>query len=166
MAYRIEVNCVGCRVCAQKCPTAAISGAAKQLHVIHAVLCIDCGVCSSYCPVEECIFDASGYAAPKLKPAGRPIAVPYPDLCSGCAECADICPEGCLEMVQPGDGIYYSFSHMKTPKACTGCRECERICSDKGAIVVEWPNGVYCVSLGDAPLEFIASRKAGSLVAR
>lgn len=166
MAYRIDDNCVGCRVCAQKCPTHAITGEARQLHVIDPVLCIDCGVCSSYCPVEQCIFDEQGYAGPKIKPAARPVAVPHPDLCSGCRDCVDLCPENCLVMMPSQNGVFFSLSTMVNPKACTACRECERACSDKRAILVEWPDGTYCESLGVVPEEWVAPRKAGAPVAR
>lgn len=165
MAYRIEPNCVGCTICAQKCPTDAISGETKKLHVIDPVLCIDCGVCTSYCPVEQCIFDEHGFSAAKIKPNVRPIAVVYLDRCSGCQDCVDICPERCLVMQTSQNGVFYSFSSMANAKACTGCRECERICSDKRAILVEWPNGLYCASLGEVPAEWVAPRKVGATAA-
>lgn len=166
MAYRIEESCVGCTVCAPKCPTGAITGEPKQLHVIDPLLCIDCGVCASFCPVEQCIFDARGFAAAKIKPASRPVAVVYPELCSGCAHCVDICPADCLVMRPSSDGAFFSVASMANAKACTACKECERICSDKGAIVVEWPDGTYCESLGEVPQEWVAPRKAGVLSPR
>jgi len=153
-------------VCAQKCPTGAITGESKQLHVINPVLCIDCGVCSSYCPVEQCIFDAFGFAAPKIKPAGRPVAVPHPDICSGCGDCVDICPENCLVMTPGQDGVFFPVARMENPKACTGCKECERVCSDKRAIWVEWPDGGYCELLGEVPPQWVAPRKVAAPCAR
>lgn len=166
MAYRIETNCVGCRVCAQKCPTRAITGESKHLHVIDPVLCTDCGVCASYCPVEECIFDAGGFAAAKIKPVGRPVAVVYPDLCSGCGDCVDICPFDCLVMTAGQDGAFFSVSRMANAKACGGCKECERVCSDKRAILVEWPDGSYCESLAEVLQEWAAPRKVGAPCAK
>ena len=166
MAHLIEASCVGCRVCAQKCPTGAITGESKQLHVIDRVLCMDCGVCASYCPVEECIFDAVGFAAAKIKPAGRPVAVVYPDLCSGCRDCVDICPFDCLVMNPSWDGVFFSVASMANAKACTGCKECERVCSDKRAILVEWPDGSYCESLAEVPQECVAPRKVGASCAK
>lgn len=161
MAYRIETNCVGCTICAQKCPTDAITGETKKLHVIDPVRCIDCGVCTSYCPVEQCIFDERGFSAAKIKPNGRPFAVVYVDRCTGCQDCVDICPDNCLVMRGSQNGAFYSFSYMANAKACTGCKECERVCSDKRAILVEWPNGIYCESLAGVPVEWVAARKAG-----
>lgn len=166
MAFWIAASCVGCRVCAPKCPTGAITGLAKQLHVVDPLLCIECGVCASVCPVEECIFDARGFAPPKIKPAARPIAVVNADLCSGCGDCVDICRSGCLVMMPGSDGAYFPVAQMSDPKACTGCRECEQVCSDKRAMLVCWPDGTYCSSLGEVPEQWIAPRKAGALAAR
>ncbi len=48
----IEENCTGCTICARKCPTDAITGERKMLHVIDQDLCIKCGVCYSKCKFE------------------------------------------------------------------------------------------------------------------
>jgi ferredoxin len=41
--------CVGCRACFKVCPSDAITGEAKELHVIHQDKCIKCGMCHSTC---------------------------------------------------------------------------------------------------------------------
>lgn len=46
-------HCIGCVVCARNCPTNAISGEKKQVHIINQDTCIKCGVC-----MEKCKFDA------------------------------------------------------------------------------------------------------------
>ncbi len=52
--YRILVeNCTGCGICLRNCPTQAISGEKKQLHVIDQDKCIKCGLC-----MDKCKFDA------------------------------------------------------------------------------------------------------------
>jgi formate hydrogenlyase subunit 6/NADH:ubiquinone oxidoreductase subunit I len=53
ISYHINEACTGCTLCALKCPTKAISGERKALHVIDAGTCIKCGIC-----YEVCKFDA------------------------------------------------------------------------------------------------------------
>lgn len=47
--YVITGECEGCGVCKTSCPTGAISGDKKGLHVIDDDLCIRCGLCMSAC---------------------------------------------------------------------------------------------------------------------
>jgi NADH:ubiquinone oxidoreductase subunit F (NADH-binding)/(2Fe-2S) ferredoxin/Pyruvate/2-oxoacid:ferredoxin oxidoreductase delta subunit len=54
ITYSVDADkCNGCGVCLRACPTKAISGAKKQIHIIDASLCQKCGICRS-----ECKFDA------------------------------------------------------------------------------------------------------------
>ena len=43
-------QCDGCHACFKACPVDAISGAPKELHVIHHDACISCGACFDVCP--------------------------------------------------------------------------------------------------------------------
>lgn len=45
-------KCKGCRLCAKNCPQEAISGEAKEVHVIDQDKCIKCGVCADVCKFD------------------------------------------------------------------------------------------------------------------
>jgi NADH:ubiquinone oxidoreductase subunit F (NADH-binding)/ferredoxin len=49
----IDEKCTGCRACLRVCPTHAITGEKKEIHVIDQELCIKCGAC-----YDKCRFDA------------------------------------------------------------------------------------------------------------
>ncbi len=50
LTYSINPEkCIGCTLCAKKCPAKAISGAVKQTHSIDSEACIRCGQCVNSC---------------------------------------------------------------------------------------------------------------------
>jgi NADH-quinone oxidoreductase subunit F len=49
ITYTITEDCTGCRLCVKPCPTQAITGAKKQLHIIDQDKCIQCGACYEIC---------------------------------------------------------------------------------------------------------------------
>lgn len=54
LKYSIDIDkCIGCTVCARKCPADAIMGAPKSPHYIVDERCIGCGAC-----LDACKFDA------------------------------------------------------------------------------------------------------------
>ena len=52
-AFEITEDCDGCHACTKVCPTDAISGEKKKLHVIDHDACISCGACLDICPTES-----------------------------------------------------------------------------------------------------------------
>jgi NADH:ubiquinone oxidoreductase subunit F (NADH-binding)/NADH:ubiquinone oxidoreductase subunit E len=53
IAYTIDETCIGCTVCAQKCPAGAIDVAPYQRHMIDQTKCVKCGTCMQVCPTES-----------------------------------------------------------------------------------------------------------------
>lgn len=52
-AFKVNPEkCVGCRRCAEVCPTGAIAGAGNGTHTIDTRVCIGCGACRDVCPAE------------------------------------------------------------------------------------------------------------------
>lgn len=47
-----EAECIGCVKCIQVCPTDAIIGARKQMHVILSAACTGCELCIAPCPMN------------------------------------------------------------------------------------------------------------------
>jgi NADH-quinone oxidoreductase subunit F len=67
ICYRIdEEACTGCRACIAACPSKAVAGERKQVHVIDQKLCIKCDACR-----QACKFDAVRVDTGVLTPAGR-----------------------------------------------------------------------------------------------
>ena len=167
MSHFINSECIGCTICAKKCPVFCIDGEIKVIHDIDPGICIDCFVCASYCPVD-CIHSADGSILGKVEAKKRPIAVVAEENCTGCEWCVDVCPFDCLEMV-PVTGEP-SLANLQSqmgkiavdvrPKDCVGCKLCEEVCVQKEAITVVWPDGSACDDLGVActledPIRFI-----------
>jgi NADH-quinone oxidoreductase subunit F len=53
VSHAIDESCTGCHVCAEPCPTDAISGKLKELHVIDQAKCIQCGACFQICRFDS-----------------------------------------------------------------------------------------------------------------
>jgi len=58
LTFSIDTEkCKGCTLCAKKCPSAAIEGAAKKPHVIDSEKCIKCGKCVEVCKFNAVLID-------------------------------------------------------------------------------------------------------------
>ena len=45
----VQEVCTGCMVCARNCPTDAIHGERRKVHIIDPDICIRCGICMQVC---------------------------------------------------------------------------------------------------------------------
>ncbi len=58
LSYTIDpVACKGCTLCLKGCPTKAITGAVKEIHVIDPAACIQCGKCVTACKFHAVLVD-------------------------------------------------------------------------------------------------------------
>jgi NADH-quinone oxidoreductase subunit F len=58
--YTISDACTGCLLCIKPCPTQAITGEKKELHVIDQDLCTRCGICRSICEYDAVDVTSGG----------------------------------------------------------------------------------------------------------
>ncbi len=56
------------------------------------------------------------------------ITVKYKKDCTGCAACANVCPIGCITMIEDNEGFVYP---QVNSSECTKCGMCEQVCPIK-----------------------------------
>jgi len=56
LSFNITEKCIGCGLCAKKCPTYCITGTSKERHVIDQDSCTKCGSCKEQCRVAGAII--------------------------------------------------------------------------------------------------------------
>ncbi|MBN2738418.1 MAG: SLBB domain-containing protein [Spirochaetales bacterium] len=56
LEYKIVPElCKGCRLCAKKCPSGAITGNLKEAHIINTEICTKCGICFDTCKFKAIV---------------------------------------------------------------------------------------------------------------
>ncbi|MDP8220478.1 MAG: NADH-ubiquinone oxidoreductase-F iron-sulfur binding region domain-containing protein [Candidatus Stygibacter frigidus] len=72
MHYTIDKNkCIGCSLCARKCPVECISGSRQDKYTIHQIACVKCGNCLEVCPVQA-VSKVSGISSEVLNQDHKP----------------------------------------------------------------------------------------------
>lgn len=56
VAFVNEQLCIGCTKCFKRCPTDALVGANRQIHVVIKDACTGCGKCVDVCPTESILL--------------------------------------------------------------------------------------------------------------
>ena len=72
--YILPDKCQGCGICARQCPTEAIKGGKRLVHVIDQEKCIQCGTCLEVCPPRfSAVLKVSGES---VEVPAEPVPVP------------------------------------------------------------------------------------------
>ena len=164
-----SVSCIGCGICASKCPANAIkivSGSDGRKAVVNSDHCIGCGVCQNVCPLpdgpaitvsgvtEQILVKPpeprneaeqneaeEGQASQEDNPSApaKKVAVVNTNECFSCGLCAEECPLSAIAMV---DGL-----PSVNAAVCVGCGICASNC----------PAGAIKIQGGDGPTFLLGS---------
>lgn len=127
MAYFISNACTGCTACAKICPTTAISGERKGLHVVDADVCIDCGACGRICPFNA-VFNEENQSAPMIKRTLWLKPSIHSGRCVSCGACIQACPVNVLEFDKSAGHPAHLIPVLVDEKNCIGCSFCQLTC--------------------------------------
>jgi ferredoxin len=125
MTYSISDDCIGCGVCAKKCPEEAIEGTVKERFDIDPYLCMECGTCFDICP-RSAIIDPQGRRAPQKRRRKNRVACIDNDVCAGCRNCLLNCPREAITAVKRG--LFKNVYCRVDAGLCVGCRTCAEGC--------------------------------------
>jgi len=135
MAYTISDACIGCRACANVCPTGAITGEKKEVHAIAADTCIECGACGRVCP-SAAVLDHFGLAFERIpkKQWDRPGF----DLkkCMSCTICLDSCPTSAISQSLLVKGSPHLFPFLTDESLCIACGFCATDCPEEAVAMI------------------------------
>ncbi len=148
--YEITAACLGCTMCAKRCPAGAIHGERRKQHFIDPSLCAGCGACWRQCP-KAAIIDALGRRR-RGKPA-KELPRSHIDRthCAGCQTCLLNCPFDAISFVRkrvPLVGIGTPGHCVVDQSRCVGCGTCVEVCPT-GAAYIEEPEEVVLAKAVD-----------------
>jgi len=123
MYHTIDEICIGCGACKKVCPTDAITGDKKELHVIDGKSCINCSSCGRVCP-KGAVKGYSGSVIDKVKKSEWLKPGILKDKCYACENCVAVCPVGALSMKDENLPLTENYAVLSSPEKCISCGWC------------------------------------------
>jgi electron transport complex protein RnfB len=117
MYHSINDNCIGCSACKNVCPTDAILGEKKELHIIIGKLCINCSSCGRVCP-KGAVTGYFGRIIEKVKRSEWLKPVISREKCYACENCVAVCPVKALSMFDESFPLTDNYALLSSPEKC------------------------------------------------